>query len=589
MIIVKTEQGEILDLKPNQDISLSIENPLMTGDRIPIAWSTDFELAPTIKNFRIFEFVAGTFSPPRLSVVNVEIYANGIAIASGKLNFTEVTAESFSVSFSGASIENSLSGMLHEATMTKFNFGTMESRHELLRYSHTMSDAQRNKRPEFTIPPLLRESKRDVVDIYFDLQTDPTRLSWAQKFTNSVEGGKFIVPVLKLKYILECIFPECKTPAIFQAIIEQIGIVGQYRENGLVEDYEHGGLDKDESGNYVLDLANTLPSTSCVDFVKDILNALCATIFISPLGIEIVDNKSTVLSGDFIDWTSRIDDHHTIQWEQGQGYECGYAGISEPEEIEEPVSISSNMEGCFDAANLTMVKHLYTDDIYKRTTATVKFGDSSKAPIVRDIPLLSTCRQGRMFVPELAQTDRDVYSAKSNLTPVTTQPIVHYVEYTSSSLLKYRYVAPIIAIPEVGGSRPTDVYFGMLHQNRVPPGGVGSQAPYLQMSTNGVIGGNGWTGAWQGLWEEREESFTMTGSGGIYETFHKDFAEWLAIDKTIFQFELNLTAQDIYNLQLWRKVMLRNKLFFIKNLNITLNTSNSSITTEGEFVKAETL
>ena len=370
---------------------------------------------------------------------------------------------------------------------------------------------------------------------------------------------------------------------------EEIGIVDQYRESGLVEDYEHGGLDKDESGNYVLDLANTLPSTSCVDFVKDILNALCATIFISPLGIEIVDNKSTVLSGDFIDWTSRIDDHHTIQWEQGQGYECGYAGISEPEEIEEPVSISSNMEGCFDAANLTMVKHLYTDDIYKRTTATVKFGDSSKAPIVRDIPLLSTCRQGRMFVPELAQTDRDVYSAKSNLTPVTTQPIVHYVEYTSSSLLKYRYVAPIIAIPEVGGSRPTDVYFGMLHQNRVPPGGVGSQAPYLQMSTNGVIGGNGWTGAWQGLWEEREESFTMTGSGGIYETFHKDFAEWLAIDKTIFQFELNLTAQDIYNLQLWRKVMLRNKLFFIKNLNITLNTSNSSITTEGEFVKAETL
>ena len=81
----------------------------------------------------------------------------------------------------------------------------------------------------------------------------------------------------------------------------------------------------------------------------------------------------------------------------------------------------------------------------------------------------------------------------------------------------------------------------------------------------------------------------MTGSGGIYETFHKDFAEWLAIDKTIFQFELNLTAQDIYNLQLWRKVMLRNKLFFVKNLNITLNTSNSSITTEGEFVKAETL
>jgi len=579
MIEIITESGVSLDLVPDQDITMIIENPLLSADRIPVAWTTDFELAPTQKNFSLFRFVAGLYIIPARTSINATIKIDSIPIVSGKLEFTAFTASSFSVSFVGISIEDSLKGNLHEVPMAKWNFGKLETAQDIQLYNDVISNARYGSRLEFSLPILLRESFIDEPDAFAHVVTEEIRLKWASKYANSPDAN-YVIPVLKLKYILESVLSEYNFDDSYNELISNIGIVAPYRKNGVVEDYEHGCLDRDDNDNYELDLASGLPAVAVVDFIKDILSTVCATIFVSTQGKSMVSNKSIMLSKEFVDWTSKVSDEYDITWEDGMDYEYGYSTVTEPNEIVEEVVECATLRDCFRAADGSIVRHTPTQDIYSVLYVLINIHGVQETGIK---PTLSLVEQGKMFTPSAPEnSQRDVYSAKSGLIPVKTKPQIHYkyqgLPQDTIPWDEYKYVAPIIGFPKVGGDRSTDVYFGISHECAV------SSMPFIpasRLSSNGVYGkgdGSGWT--------EDALSVKMQDADGIYNLFHREFAEWLGRDKSIYSVQLNLNAFDIYNLQLWRKVMLKHQLFYIKTLSISINTSSSTIETECEFIKS---
>lgn len=573
MINFITEKGISLELIPNQDISFTIENPLLCSDRIPVAWTTDFELASTPANFEHFGYVGAMLLIPSIKCINVECRINGIPIMYGKLKYSGLTENSLSVSFTGVSIEDSLSGKLKDVNMSKWNFGTLENKTE---YDSIISDASRGKRGDFALPTIMRKSQLEVDDVYLDIGTPNTKLAYANKYVNSPQG-EFIIPVLKLKYIINTILSDCNIDKRFATYIDNIGVVAQYRKNGASDDYEHGCLDKDDDGNYILSLADCLPDVDVLDFMKDALSCLCATIFITRNSQKIISNKTIVEDSNFIDWTSKIDDRYLNDNADLMTYQYGYSSIDEEKEIKGEIIDCETIEQCFNSPTASTVRHKKTQDIYSVVEKHISVGQSAGESTQWRENTLSLVRQGRMFFKEEMDKNSDTYSSVSGFIPVKTIPMKFYI---GSGYLKFTSCAviPVVDFPTVGGSRPSDLYFGLFHDS-----GIDEFSHQITLSSNGVYNKNNLL---SGEWEDGYPALALTDTDGIYELFHKEFAEWIKKDKSPIKGNLNLTVYDIANLELWRKIMLYQQLFFIKNLNITINTSSSIIIADGEFVKA---
>lgn len=77
----------------------------------------------------------------------------------------------------------------------------------------------------------------------------------------------------------------------------------------------------------------------------------------------------------------------------------------------------------------------------------------------------------------------------------------------------------------------------------------------------------------------------LEGENGLYNRFHKPYAEWLARDKEMLKVDLNLTASDIANLRLWVKVLVFNVRYLIKTLEITGNTTHDILHSNAELVE----
>lgn len=79
-------------------------------------------------------------------------------------------------------------------------------------------------------------------------------------------------------------------------------------------------------------------------------------------------------------------------------------------------------------------------------------------------------------------------------------------------------------------------------------------------------------------------SLAIEGANGLYEKFHKTFAEWVRQPRSTHKIELNLSTEDMATLRLHRKYLLCNRTWFIKSLEVTLSTSSDSIAATAEII-----
>ena len=54
------------------------------------------------------------------------------------------------------------------------------------------------------------------------------------------------------------------------------------------------------------------------------------------------------------------------------------------------------------------------------------------------------------------------------------------------------------------------------------------------------------------------------GPEGLYENYHKEFAEWVSMDKTVRRVESRFPMTILKNLQMYKRVLLNGKVFRIR-------------------------
>lgn len=569
MVEFITPEGEHVDLVPNQELSLSIENAMFSNDRIPVAWSTDVELPVSPTNSILFGYIGAMLLPEQRREINVSMYIDAIPAMTGKLKLTGASEGKLQASFVGVSIEDSLSGNLQDAPFARWEFGGAVAGQRPL-FDEIMEGAAQNTRDDFALPLMVRDSEKDTADNYVaNSQIGAIEYEdFGIKYLNSPKYN-FVTPVVKLAYILRTVFSDIRIDESYSEYFEKIGIVAPYRRNSAPTLDGRYNLPVDGPFNFVLDLADAMPDVSLEDFVKNLLAAFCATIFIHRGGIQIKSNQSIVQNSSFVDWSNKVSDSAEVEFEDGQNYEYGFSNVSD-DDLNADIADFNTIADCLAAPDDTFVRCLETGDVYRKIQRPYITESGSQTLYVNGLDL---ARQDSMIpLPQDSQSesDLDTFSATSNWVPIKCIPYVfNYSEYNAVML-------PVVENPTVGGTRPTAIQFGLLQK-----GESGQEyVPIVQFTSNGFIGTT------LGRFAPAEPPLNLIGDDGLYERFHKDFHSWLKKDKTVYKVDINLSAADIANLQMWKKVMLYNRLFFIKSLSITMNTTKNYIRTQADFVLA---
>lgn len=595
MLLIKSlESGRTLDITPGQEITLTLENPLFADDRMPVAVSTgiEFPLSPT--NKVEFRFVDVMMIPPAVQKIPATIIFEGFELFSGELQFDEFSDGTLKYTFVGADATEAFSGNIHEIACRDYGGMAM---------STFVQNARKGDYPDIGLPMIVR--KANSAKIEYPTAAGEAECSSIDKYANYLyTDTPYIIPAIKAAYLLEKIHPRLIFPSQIQDYLDRMAILGTYKPEAWQNDrYGIPYTTPSRNNPYIGDgfnAAEALPEMTKAEFIANILKMFCATIFPEKGYYNVRTNSSILQDKTFIDWTQKVSDIYAIVAGEAGGYSLEYANGEQNydpakeedfgEELAQSIYSASNYE--------ELISKFRTSDDYVDVRVTfsgnVYSGKAVKAylywsrspgvmgkPIFNktetSIPLIDIVFQANVNKVELSEGGGNGQSYENNIGFICTPCIpanvatLIYVESTHSQVT-LRAMAPVVDIPTVGGNRPSDVYIGLLIENN-----FFDQGNYFTRPEPYIDGGSEMANT--------RYSIAIGGTNGLYAKFHETFAQWQVKKKDSVKADVVLSPADIAQLKLWRKIMLYNRLFLIKTMEITLSDKATVAFANAEFVE----
>ena len=595
MLLIKSlESGRTLDITPGQEITLTLENPLFADDRMPVAVSTgiEFPLSPT--NKVEFRFVDVMMIPPAVQKIPAAIIFEGFELFSGELQFDEFSDQTLKYTFVGADATEAFSGNIHEIACRDYGGMAM---------STFVQNARKGDYPDIGLPMIVR--KANSAKIEYPTAAGEAECSSIDKYANYLyTDTPYIIPAIKAAYLLEKIHPRLIFPSQIQDYLDRMAILGTYKPEAWQNDRYGIPYTKPSWGNpYIGDgfnAAEALPEMTKAEFIANILKMFCATIFPEKGYYDVRTNSSILQDKTFIDWTQKVSDIYAIVAGEAGSYSLEYANGEQNydpakeedfgEELAQSIYSASNYE--------ELIANFRTSDDYVDVRVTfsgnIYSGKAVKAylywsrppgvmgkPIFNktetSIPLIDIVFQANVNKVDLSEGGGDGQNYENNIGFICTPCIpanVATLIYTGSTnaQVTLRAMAPVVDIPSVGGNRPSDVYIGLLIENN-----FFDQGNYFTRPEPYIDGGTEMSNT--------RYSIAIGGTNGLYAKFHETFAQWLVKKKDSVKADVVLSPADIAQLKLWRKIMLYNRLFLIKTMEITLSDKATVAFANAEFVE----
>lgn len=590
----------ILEYRPDQEITFTIDNPMFEDDRLPVVVSTGMEFSLTKTNKEEFGFVEAMMLPPLVQKVPAIIILAGIEIFSGELQFDEYSDTTLKYTFVGKSMEEMFSGNIYEIPSNTYDG---------IKLSAFVQNARKGNYPDFGLPMIIRQPNSAKIE--YANAAGGAECSIIDKYANFLYSeAPYIVPAIKVSFLLEKILQGVGFPSDMEQYIARLAVIAPYKPEN--EGHPYYGVKvtyKDDydpdtgrhSIPYVADFKPTesLPDMTNRDFVSNILKMFCATLFYEGTGYVVKSNKEIIIDKTFVDWTDKVAEIYSIVAGEETGYSLEYANENTaytPAKIDDlgqaevgPSLITCNsyeemFQEFLGSEDYINVQIAQTRNIYsgKKTNARLEFTYDAKKGIVyydfetpvatMDIVYHAGLEKKRVGT----QTENSsTYENTIGFTCAKSIPANVATPVLIGSTLRQvtlRGMTPVIDFPTVGGERPTAIYIGMLlHHNFFDQGNYFTlPVPYenkgSEMSENGY-------------------SIAIGGEAGLYEKFHRKFAEWFMKKKDSVKADVFLSPTDVASLRLWRKIMIYNRLFLIKTMELTISDKTDIVFANVVFVE----
>lgn len=595
MLLIKSlESGRTLDITPGQEITLTLENPLFADDRMPVAVSTgiEFPLSPT--NKVEFRFVDVMMIPPAVQKIPAAIIFEGFELFSGELQFDEFSDQTLKYTFVGADATEAFSGNIHEIASRDYSGMAM---------STFVQNARKGDYPDIGLPMIVR--KANSAKIEYPTAAGEAECSSIDKYANYLyTDTPYIIPAIKAAYLLEKIHPRLIFPSQIQDYLDRMAILGTYKPEAWQNDrYGIPYTTPSRNNPYIGDgfnAAEALPEMTKAEFIANILKMFCATIFPEKGYYDVRTNSSILQDKTFIDWTQKVSDIYAIVAGEAGSYSLEYANGEQnydpakeeefDEELAQSIYSASNYEELISkfrtSDNYVDVRVTFSGNVYSGK-AVKAYLYWSRPPGVMgkpffnktetSIPLIDIVFQANVNKIELSEGGGDGQNYENNIgficTPCIPANVATFI-YTGSTnaQVTLRAMAPVVDIPTVGGNRPSDVYIGLLIENN-----FFDQGNYFTRPEPYIDGGTEMANT--------RYSIAIGGTNGLYAKFHETFAQWQVKKKDSVKADVVLSPADIAQFKLWRKIMLYNRLFLIKTMEITLSDKATVAFANAEFVE----
>lgn len=615
--------GRELDIFPDTAINLTIENPFVLEDRIPVPYSFSFDLPPTLNNlgtFRHPERLGAYKSGWTFIALPCQIRFASITIAVGNLQMEKYT-DRIVAKFQGVDYLENVRKKLFEIDFGRQYFSGSYQTVDFYNpnnfasaYASWAASAANGARPDFVLAPITIVNKnmpntaykpRAKVITYqryelkrgFEVQDNelinmfnPINDSYFVTRFNSSETTNVAVshsaafPSFRVGFLFDKIFGDVLETNLFKTgdlhnLVMPTYYFPQWQERTvnlatpapggqnahyppMVSNPREGNLSPYPSQPFV-EIKDFLPDVVSTEFVKSLLKMFCMTLVPVNGKLKMVQNKG-ILGGSAVrSWSGKLVGQLEFTNSERKTYVYGY----------------ENSEAYRPNENVVVAPSIYAmqtfpfdleDGVYNQ----LFFIAPSRqffSKIIQEVEMQD--RFGNTIVEQqvsyellgdgfhVAEQDDQTGSflVKSSIRPAAMYPARFY---------PYQLLPQPGAPPE-SGARYYEVPGIQLSDRSVRPADI-SLAFYR--GRKGMLTDASKTYPFLSPYStsSNEVSLAWDGERGLIENYHKEFKEWVERDKLKTNGVYLLNAVDLHQLDLTQKIHVNGRDFFIEKIQITI-------------------
>lgn len=551
MIEIITKDGVSLDLEPSAEFEIEIENPMFDDSHIPVPFSTAISFLPSTRNNSVFGYLNAMMLEPAVKTVDATIFSCGIPLMSGILTFDGIEDGMLNYTFSSTPKQEILSRFIHEtpSLYAAFNADTLR---EVMDGQHITNHSL----PLIVNAQKVADEDEDLKKAYGASGGTPVDVKYRNYYFGAVDVP--IMPAVFVHTILKNLNIDTSMTKL-QTLFKSIGILATYK--GICD---VNGFVITKNGDIAYDLADKLPECKVEDLLSNVLKIICGSIYVDGDRLLLMGNSEILSSSAYADWNDKVSDVYSLESEESRSYKLGFK--------EDATGNDNYIEDNPELIKVPAYSYMATEmkgNKYKAVERTdTGCAYSGKNPIYRFpkylyVPFVDVIHRADVY--SIGETE-NVCDMSSDFNLVKCIPVRTVAK--NGDQLEYRdAMCPRVDFPPLDGSRPKEVYIGLISGN--------------QFTDNGRIFRT--TGGYFEYAFEENTGLSLL-PNELYDSCHKPFAEWLAKEKTMISADVNLSEYDIHNFRIWDKVLIRSRLFVVKKLTVTISAASGHIACRGDFV-----
>lgn len=564
-----------VDLFDDTEVAITLDQPMLSTDHVPVPYSTDIELPVTSRNRTIFGFVDRHGRSAAFETFPARILFGGVSITSGQIKVSEV-GETITVNYNGIVIPENIDRMAYRQDLGRIDLGKVELDEDwkigraVRKACNDYYKAQTNQTyPDMIAAPVAIAAREtweisSVSPDFGPLTKQMSAAEWINKFDQS--NGEYLPEKGYHADRLSKILPAFRAGWLFDRLLDgkcgkNIFNQGDWRRLMLLSlwhphynpESDSSVYDMDVRFNASLTFADFMPDKKANEILIELLKLPCASLYVKEDLFYIEFNRDILARKDFIDWTDRVDGRLTISEQEPQRYVCGYSQDDDevPAELIPTEAASANQIASLDPkAELEPGTYEIscTGQVIERIAAEDVTGTGFNV-------LRQSMNPLQEKDPDDARSDYEMIFGGS--VPKTNICLQESAADESQGHRWY-YASQM---DEVQTKRPDNLTVGLYY-------GWGTEIcwnskrlydyPYMSHCNYDAHGNR---------LGDLSLSF-VTGDG--LDAYHRDFRAWVERPKRIIKCNVRLNAVDLHNLDMRKKIMIRNRLYYISTITMTL-------------------
>lgn len=551
MIEIRTNTGVSLDIAPDMEFELIMENPILADEHIPTPFSTSISFPPSHKNKGVFGYVDALMLQPSVMEIGATIFSSGIPVISGTLIFDSVDEDkNLCYAFNGVDYTEQWKGKLYEIQ-------------DILTGEYNSDQIKSGIYEDVKAPRMIASGYEAKTGLEPTTVNEHTVVASVPKFFNAgthsprsqSNADTRFLPAVSLSLLTKRILGDSAAAALADAI-DGLYIIGTHRD-----------------GNNAVymqpDIGSFLPDISKADFIREVCKLAAAGVFKDGNGVRVVKAKDILLDTDFLDWSDLISDIFSQQREDAEGYKFGFMESGNRSEIPEitddgtgesiqTVESLSDLVTLPDEESYKLFLYGRTEDIYSEKLETFNYYvertpghyiEVTYKEILAD-KIMDTTKN--IDIPGDSQHDNTVRFERVRCAPSW---IVRSDEQPR--------MMPIVDVPEINADRAATTYIGAIIRNQFCDRGC----VFSGVSTDEYVE--------PGKSLDPERFFLL---------YHEEISDWFRKSRQTIKADVSLSATDIASFRMWKKVLIKHRPFLVKQLNIRFSASSGIAFVTGEFV-----